>query len=346
VRERSARLEHLTSEDAEILGLEAGPIVGHTLKVVVAERPQVEGDLLTALRDRIAAGAGRVPRCRQKLLPVPLGLAPPAWAPDPDFDVRRHVRRGPPAGADRNEPLEATVARSMAKRLDRRHPLWTIELIEGLERDRVAYLLKIHHCMADGLASMRLASQLLWDSDPGEPLLVDGPLPRTEPEPSRRQLLASGVRERVRGLSATSTEAAKTLLSSRRRRAEESELARMPGTVRRELRATRARSPLDTSIGRSRTVAFVSWALDDLERVAHAHRATVNDLLLAAVAGGLCGWLHKRAQTIPDLRVKVPVSMHHGDEGPAASRQPRLVLLRRPPARRTRPAAAPRGRAP
>ncbi|HLL87185.1 MAG TPA: wax ester/triacylglycerol synthase family O-acyltransferase [Thermoleophilaceae bacterium] len=309
-------IEHLTSEDAEILRLEAGPVAGHMLKVVVAERPAREDDLLSALRERVAAGVGHTPRCTQRLVPTPLGVAPPAWVPDPDFDVGRHVRRAPVARADW-ERFRAAVASSMAERLNRRHPLWSVELIEGLEDDRVAYILKIHHCMADGLAAMRLAAELLWDSSPEAGIAPNGERPSPGPMPGRARLLASGVSERARDLRATGAGAARTVVSPPRRRAEEAELARIPGTVRRELRAGHGHSPLDTPIHGNREVAFVSWPLDDLKRAGHAHGATVNDVLLAAVAGGLRGWLLGRGEGVPDARVKVPVSMHHGDEGHA-----------------------------
>ena len=310
-------LEHLTSEDAEILALESGAIVGHTLKILVAERPRLEGDLLTALRERVAAGALQVPRSRQRLASTPLDLAPPAWVPDPDFDIRRHVRRLGDAGGHRDAFL-ATVARSMAERLDRRQPLWTVELAEGLEGQRVAYLLKIHHCLADGVASMRLGARLLWDESPEPPLSVDLRPSPPGPTPGTRELLASALRERARSSRATSGAALRTLLTPSRRHSAESELERIPSTVHRELGGAGGSSPLDKPIGTRRTVALISWPLEDLKRVGHTHGATVNDILLAAVAGALRRWLIDRGEALPDLRVKVPVSMHDGDEGPAA----------------------------
>ena len=314
----ATRLEHLTSEDAEILSLEAGPIAGHTLKVVIAERPPLEGDdLLAALRERVAGGVALTPRARERLAPTPLGLAPPAWVYDTDFDVGRHVRRAPATGGG-EDALLATVARSMVERLDRRYPLWTVELVEDLERDRVAYLLKVHHCMADGIASMRLGAELVWEENAETPESAACSPRGAATAPGKAALLASGLRERARSLGATVSAALTTLLSSRGRRAAESELGRLPSTVRREVRPSRTLSPLDTPIGRRRTVAFVSWSLEDVKRAGHRHGATVNDVLLAAVGGGLRGWLLARGEVLPDLRVKVPVSMHDPDEGPAA----------------------------
>jgi diacylglycerol O-acyltransferase len=139
-------------------------------RVVIAERPPLEGDdLLAALRERVAAGVAQTPRARQRLAPTPLGLAPPAWVFDTDFEIGRHVRRVPATGGG-EDALRATVARSMVERLDRRYPLWTVDLVEDLERHRVAYLLKVHHCMADGIASMHLGAKLVWDETAEKPL--------------------------------------------------------------------------------------------------------------------------------------------------------------------------------
>jgi len=88
--------------------------------------------------------------------------------------------------------------------------------------------------------------------------------------------------------------------------------------LRRELHKAPASSPLDAPIGRERAAAFVTCDLDEVKRVGHDHEATVNDVLLAVVAGGLRGRLLARGEKPPQMRVKVPVSMHHGDEGPAA----------------------------
>jgi WS/DGAT/MGAT family acyltransferase len=209
----------------------------------------------------------------------------------------------------------------MEERLERDRPLWTIDLLEGVDRERVAYLVKVHHCMADGIASLRLAGQLLWDREveragldsdgSGTPELVDK-------RPGAGRLLVSALRERVSGVHDTLVGAGKALLSRDARRADEAELERLPGTLRRELHATSARSPFDTAIGRRRTVGLVSWSLEEVRRVGHAHGATVNDVLLAAVGGGLRRWLAGRGQLLPDVRVKVPVSMHRDGEGPAA----------------------------
>jgi WS/DGAT/MGAT family acyltransferase len=313
----SPRLEHLTAEDAEILALESGAIAGHTLKVAIAARPPDGVDPVEALRERVAAARRDVPRCGQRLVPTPLGVAPPAWVDDPHFDPRRHVRRLPTTGSVDREALLSAVSRSMCEHLERDRPLWSIEVLEGLEDGNVAYLLKVHHCMADGSGALKVASALLWGPDPGAGGVRPAP-PGTGSLPGRAGLLASGAGARVREAGATAAGVARAAASRSGWRSAATEIARAPATISRELRSGPNRSPFDAPISRSRQVAFVSSPLDDLHRGAHAAGATLNDAVLAAVAGGLRRWLATRAVPLPEMRVKIPVSMHAAGEGPAA----------------------------
>ena len=108
--------ERLSPEDSRILALESGSIVGHTCKVVIADRT---GDGVTYLRDRIARRIALAPSCRRRIVMTPHDLDAPVWADDPNFDVRRHVRRVPVAGPVGDAELREIVARLMAERLPR-----------------------------------------------------------------------------------------------------------------------------------------------------------------------------------------------------------------------------------
>ena len=105
-------------------------------------------------------------------------------------------------------------------------------------------------------------------------------------------------------------------------------VARLPGTLSRELGPRGSPSPLDRPAGPGREVAFVSAPLDELRRIAHAapERATVNDVVLAAVAAGLRRWLERLGAPVGRLRVKVPVSLHQSGEHDAANRDSFMVV--------------------
>src|SRR5262245_10022651 len=157
--------ERLSPEDSRILALESKSIVGHTCKVVIAER---SGDGVEYLRDRIARRIALAPSFRRRIVTTPYRLDAPVWADDPDFDVRRHVRAVPLTGPGGRDELHEIVAGLMAERLPRDRPLWSIDVVEPLEDGARAVVWRIHHAMADGQAAMAMGSALLWSDSTDE----------------------------------------------------------------------------------------------------------------------------------------------------------------------------------
>ena len=111
----------------------------------------------------------------------PFDVGAPQWVDDPEFDLGRHVRRvAVPRPGDDNE-LFRVVADVLERRLDRDRPLWECWVIEGLKGNRWAILMKVHHCMADGISATRMLSRLCDDIDGdafARPTGASGP-PRT-----------------------------------------------------------------------------------------------------------------------------------------------------------------------
>jgi WS/DGAT/MGAT family acyltransferase len=137
--------------------------------------------------------------------------------------------------------------------------------------------------MADGISSVRFLKRVLWDSEP-----TRGPVHHS----------GSGRVDEPRSLG--------------------TELRRLPGAVRRELGGHASRSPLDRPIGSARALAFTTVPLAELKRIGASRpgHVTVNDVLLAGVAGGLRAWLASlEGEALPALRAQIPVSLHHRNEG-------------------------------
>ncbi|MDT5199379.1 MAG: diacylglycerol O-acyltransferase / wax synthase, partial [Mycobacterium sp.] len=113
----------------------------------------------SVLAERIQA----IPRYTQMLRTQPFDVGAPHWVDDPGFDLSRHVRRAavPRPGGDAE--LFGVVADVLERRLDRDRPLWECWVIEGLKGNRWAMLMKIHHCMADGISAIRILSRLCDD---------------------------------------------------------------------------------------------------------------------------------------------------------------------------------------
>ena len=144
--------------------------------------------LLAAAPDvaRLRAGleqAIRVfPPLRQRVARPPLGLAPPQWADDPDFDLGYHIRRlsVPPPGELRQ--LLDLAAQLAAMPLDRARPLWEVTVVEGLSGGRAAVLQRLHHTLTDGVGGMKLLRTLLERTPPPDSEAAV-PTPPSAPDP-------------------------------------------------------------------------------------------------------------------------------------------------------------------
>ncbi len=230
------------------------------------------------------------PRLSQRVVEPRLGLGRPAWVEAEQVDLDWHVSE--PAHADplSDEELRAAVGDLLSERLDHTRPLWRFDCLP-LTGHRVAIIGRIHHAMADGVSAIKLAAGLLWDLD------VQTPNPHaseTAPEPAR----------------AKASPAAPAAGA-----AEERILVRLPAALWRELRPGRDTS-LDQHIGPKREVAWSSFPLERLKRIGHSapEAATVNDVVLAVVAGALRRWLPEAGGVAQDLRVQCPVCLHAREE--------------------------------
>ncbi len=309
-------MERLSADDTRILRLESDAIAGHTLKLAIVE-PALDGQPLTVerVRRRVEARLGNLPRARQRLAPTPLRLAPPAWVDDWEFDLRNHVRAA--AGVADRAQLMRLVGSLMAERLDHARPLWCVDVAGPLEDGRTALVIRVHHCLADGVTFLRMLSQLLWDTDEEGDDQVPGAW-RPKPAPGRLRLLGSGAGSRLRDAGGALAGGVRAATSPRRWRDARGELAALPATLRRELWPLGGHSPFDRRIGGDREVAFTACELADLKAIEHAAGSgvTINDVVLAVVAGAIRRWLGAHHEPMQAMRVQIPVSMHHRAESP------------------------------
>jgi len=311
-------LDRLSAEDVRILNLETGNVRGHVCKVLLVEPGPHPLPTVAELRAHIEVRLDTEPRLRRRLVRAPFGVGKPVWVDDAAFDIARHVR-----AVDEPEPVGDTrlreiVAGLMTERLDRDHPLWRLDVVPVLADGSMALVWRIHHCLADGTTAMRMAADVLWSHTPDAGAATASTW-RPAPPPGAVSLLAQGAAagvgpaaRRVRGLGV----AARGYADGRRRSAESKAM------VRRELTWTATPTPLDHVAGALRRVAFASAPLADCRSAGKAIDAavTVNDLVLAAVTGGMREWLERRGLPVDGIRAKVPVSLHdHGAHGDAAA---------------------------
>jgi WS/DGAT/MGAT family acyltransferase len=280
---------------------------------VLDRRPQPAGiqrSLITAL--------ARVPRLRQRVVEVPLHLGLPEWVDDPHFDVTYHLRHVslPPPGS-RRELLDL-AATLLATPLDRERPLWEAYWIDGLEGGRSAYFFKMHHSVVDGVGSIALTRALTQDSHRGVIPRVTLPAPRvTSGDPAAR--LASLARDAVADSARLALRAAGWPLG----------LLMHPGEWKRDLQRTMRglggvvsdltrpaiRDPLvDGSRGLSRRLDVMQVPLTRLQHLKEPLGVTINDVVLAALAGTLGAYHRERGVRIESLNCMVPMSLRGRDE--------------------------------
>jgi diacylglycerol O-acyltransferase / wax synthase len=322
-----SHLDRLTAIDASFLHQEGPSSHMHIGALVRAEGPPPPyEEFLDSIRLRLHL----VPRYRQRLVHPPASSGRPLWADDRDFSLEYHVRHTalPSPGSD--EQLHNLLARVFSQRLDRSKPLWELWLIEGLADGGFALLSKSHHAMIDGIAGVDLGT-VLFDLGPEPAPPPEGLRPWTpDAEPGAVELLAAG----VAGITKASLSVAGRALGA---------LARPQRTLEQVLAAVEGLgeiawaglnpappSPLNVPIGPHRRFAAVGCELADFKAVKNAFGGTVNDVVLAVVAGALRRWLHARGVRTEglELRALVPVSVRVAHERNGTGN--RLAVMRGP----------------
>jgi WS/DGAT/MGAT family acyltransferase len=263
------------------------------------------------LRAHVLRRLCRVPRYRKLLVTPPLGLGRPHWAIDPDFRIDAHVRHmALPSPGDENE-LRIAAARLFSQRLDRRRPLWELWVVEGLAGDRFAIVTKSHQALVDGIVAVDLMTALL-DAEPDAPG-DDEDQGRwlAPPLPSPAQLVASATLQAGRTVAAAPVRVAGVLT-----RPVEAAARAVAGADRlAPIMAARLRpapaSPLNVPIGPHRRVARTAVPVAEMKRVKDTFGGTVNDVVLAVVAGGVRHWMRERGLHTSDLelRAAVPIAV-------------------------------------
>ena len=309
--------DRLTALDASFLAAEGPTTPLHVGGVAVLEPP--EGGLdLVALRRRVEERIALVPRFRQRVRWVPGSLAPPIWVDDARFDLAYHVRRVALPAPGTTAQLGALVGRLISAHLDRARPLWELYLVEGLASGRVAVVAKSHPALVDGVGGVDLLHVLVDDGPDAAGTVT--PVWRPVPEPGPVELVIDAAVDLLRH----PTTVAGTLRAGAR--GAWSVADRVLGATGSGLLAvgrTAARpapeSPLNVEPGRQRRFAFVRTELEPYRRLRARNGVTVNDVVLATVAGGLRQWLLYRGAPVRSetiVRALVPTSVRGGE--PAA----------------------------
>ena len=322
--------QRLTPLEVSLLALDTAHTPSHVGAVHIFDaRPDgFEYERLIALiHERLAF----VPRYRQRVRGIPARLAAPVWVDDENFDLTFHVRRSALPRPGSLVQLQEFVGRVLARRLDRSRPLWEIYLVEGLEDDRFALLAKSHLCLVDGIDTVEIG-QVLLDSTarshaiPGTGASEDSWHPI--PEPSSLELFAGALWESAQdpamaianvrgaltnalGVAVAVGEAVGGVVGALGELAADALGGGRPASD----------SPLTGLVSEQRRFATIVASLDDLRAVRQEHHHTINDVVLAMIAGGLRSWLLTRGESIipgSSLTAVVPMSVTEDDGEPTS----------------------------
>ncbi|MBW2507942.1 MAG: wax ester/triacylglycerol synthase family O-acyltransferase [Deltaproteobacteria bacterium] len=261
------------------------------------------------------AALDAIPRYRQRIEWVP-GLSHPVWVDDARFNMHFHLRhtRLPMPGDERS--LKRLVGRLFSQHLDRSRPLWEFWVVEGVENDRFALVVKVHHCMVDGVAGVELLQALLQIMPNAEERTPKAWAPR--PPPGRVELIRSEVKHRVNGLR---------------------ELSHYMPRVRENFQGVRrllisGMKPAPKTLFTERDVSpyrrfdWTSVRIDDVKAVKNTLGGTINDVVVAATTGAVRRFLIRRNENVDAIegfRTMLPVNTRKLD-GPASGNHVAMLL--------------------
>jgi diacylglycerol O-acyltransferase len=298
-------VKRLSGWDAVLLYSEAPNVHMHTIKAAVIELDEASrGFNIEAFRQVIAGRMDKLEALGYQLIDVPMKFHHPMWRENCELDFEYHIRPwklDPPGG---RRELDDAIGQIASTPLDRAHPLWEMYFVEGLANNRIAVVVKIHHALADGVASANLMAR-------GMDLLPtpSGGTYTPDPAPTKGRLLASAFMDHMR------------------------HIGRIPATIQytaegvgRVRRSSRKLSPeltmpftppptfMNHKLTPERRFATATLALADVKDTGKALEATINDMVLAMSTGALRTLQLRYDGTAEPLLASVPVSFDFSKE--------------------------------
>jgi len=313
----------LSISDASFLYVEKPNAPMHVGSCLIYDG-HVSGDALTrVVRERIHL----MPRYRQKVVFPPFAIAHPTWEDDPDFDVSRHVREVtlPAPGDDR--VLSEIGGHAYAPPLDRNRPLWQAIVFQGRADGNTAVVWKIHHAMVDGVSMVDLMMVLhdLKPDAPPPPAPGRPWQPRPIPDPVTQ--MQDAMRDQLTEAAARWTEQAFRWM---RPQAPGRSAPRMtPAAAGPPAMLPPPRVPFNAPLSTRRQFAWAEFPFAEIRAIRQALGGTINDVVLAVVAGALGRYL--RARGFPTEGVTLwaicPVSLRRPDERGALGNRVSVMVV-------------------
>jgi WS/DGAT/MGAT family acyltransferase len=327
----------LTASDAAFLYLERPNAPLHIGSIGIYEG-QVPFDRFV---DHIESRLPLIPRYRQRIAPVPFSLAHPTWEDDPEFDIRRHIFRVDLPRPGNERQLRELTTRLFAPPLDRSKPLWEMYVIHGIDGDRSAIASKVHHAMVDGVSGIQLLLAVVdITPEPAPPPEAEPWEPQPLPDAGSRVI--DGFWDQILEQRRVWQEINQSVRDPRRPIKQSQDLMRAMQKMAPWLLQPAPRMPFRTSgMGPERVLAFNEVSFVEIREIRTALGGTVNDVVLAILAGALHRYLPLHGFDVGsgEPRVAIPVNIRLEDEKGALGNRVSAMLAALPvgerdPARR------------
>ncbi|KZS82803.1 WS/DGAT/MGAT family O-acyltransferase [Mycobacterium persicum] len=305
----------LSTTDASFYRLENTATPMYVGSLMILRRPRAGlsyETLLATVEQRLP----QIPRYRQKVREVKIGMARPVWMDDPEFDITYHVRRSalPSPGSD--EQLHELIARLAARPLDKSRPLWEMYLVEGLEKNRIALYTKSHQALINGVTSLAIGHVIADRTRHPPPFPEDIWIP--ERDPGHTRLVLGAIGDWLIGPGAQLQAVGSAVAGAVTNYGQLVDAGRRVLDVARTVaRGTAPNSPLNATVSRNRRFTVARGRLEDYRTVRARYDCDIHDVVLAVIAGALGNWLMSRGETVAPtatVRAMAPLAAYVDDQ--------------------------------
>ena len=293
----------------------------------------LDGQIDKHVERLLAARLPEIPRYRQRVIVPPLNLTHPTWEDDPDFDISNHIRYVTldPPGSEAQ--LSELSGRIFTELMDRKRPLWDLTVVDGLEGGKSAMILRIHHCMVDGISGIALTN-ILFDTTP-TPRVVEPQPWNPPPLPTSQEALIDGLSgiwadaaERIIGGQVTLLRLAEAFAGNKSGLPRKALLAAVP-----ELLRPTEKLPFNGPCSGARGYCWTKTLFAEARAIRTALGGTINDVVLSVVTGAVMRYVKAHREPLRGrfVRMMVPVNLRaedpHGEAGNEISMIPLSVPL-------------------
>lgn len=323
-------MKHLSGLDATFLHLETPEMPMHVGSLNVLDLPKgYKGDFYEDAKQFMASRIHLADVFTRKLALMPFDLTNPVWVEDDDIDLDYHVRHITLPKPGTNRQLQQYVARLHSTLIDRSRPMWEFFIIDGLKSGQVALYTKVHHAGIDGQAGVALGKAIFDLEATGR---VVKP-PRARPRSSGYQLgMAELATAALRNTAQQYVKLFKMAPAIARAlgglaKPDEKAAEKNAATAPKKFNLFAPRTSLNVSITNQRTFAGRTISLAETKHIAKHFGVSLNDVVMATVAGALRHYLADNNELpAKPLVAGVPVSLREaGDE--TANNQASMILV-------------------